>query len=73
MVAYLTSATTWTIRDKFARLTQMATILNLEKVNKDYGFQSNKMMNNKFRLLLKKSPLCVIGRMVSGSALSSKV
>ena len=73
MVAYLTSATTWTIRDKFARLTQMATILNLEKVNKDYGFQSNKMMNNKFRLLLKKSPVCVIGRMVSGSVLSSKV
>ncbi|KAL3859523.1 hypothetical protein ACJMK2_009739 [Sinanodonta woodiana] len=33
LVAYLTTVTTWTIRDKFARLTQMATILNLEKVN----------------------------------------
>ncbi|XP_032813354.2 conserved oligomeric Golgi complex subunit 4 [Petromyzon marinus] len=32
LVAYLTSITTWTIRDKFARLTQMATILNLERV-----------------------------------------
>ena len=32
LVGYLTSVTTWTIRDKFARLTQMATILNLEKV-----------------------------------------
>ncbi|KAL4234686.1 Golgi transport complex subunit 4 [Mactra antiquata] len=33
LVGYLTSVTTWTIRDKFARLTQMATILNLEKVD----------------------------------------
>lgn len=33
LVAYLTTVTTWTIRDKFARLTQMATILNLERVN----------------------------------------
>ncbi|ESO03274.1 hypothetical protein HELRODRAFT_191984 [Helobdella robusta] len=32
LVGYLTSTTTWTIRDKFARLNQMATILNLEKV-----------------------------------------
>ncbi|KAM6942775.1 conserved oligomeric Golgi complex subunit 4 [Xenentodon cancila] len=32
LVAYLTTMTTWTIRDKFARLTQMATILNLERV-----------------------------------------
>uniref|UniRef100_A0A668UFG8 Conserved oligomeric Golgi complex subunit 4 n=1 Tax=Oreochromis aureus TaxID=47969 RepID=A0A668UFG8_OREAU len=34
LVAYLTTVTTWTIRDKFARLTQMATILNLER---DHG------------------------------------
>lgn len=34
LVAYLTTVTTWTIRDKFARLTQMATILNLERVIK---------------------------------------
>lgn len=33
LVGYLSSVTTWTIRDKFARLTQMATILNLERVN----------------------------------------
>ncbi|OCT84665.1 conserved oligomeric Golgi complex subunit 4 [Xenopus laevis] len=32
LIAYLTTVTTWTIRDKFARLTQMATILNLERV-----------------------------------------
>uniref|UniRef100_A0A3Q3GFY1 Conserved oligomeric Golgi complex subunit 4 n=1 Tax=Labrus bergylta TaxID=56723 RepID=A0A3Q3GFY1_9LABR len=32
LVAYLTTVTTWTIRDKFARLTQMANILNLERV-----------------------------------------
>ena len=33
LVGYLSNVTTWTIRDKFARLTQMATILNLEKVS----------------------------------------
>ncbi|KAM6430718.1 conserved oligomeric Golgi complex subunit 4 isoform 1-T1 [Liasis olivaceus] len=32
LIAYLTTITTWTIRDKFARLSQMATILNLERV-----------------------------------------
>ncbi|XP_006878683.1 PREDICTED: conserved oligomeric Golgi complex subunit 4 isoform X2 [Elephantulus edwardii] len=32
LVAYLTTVTTWTIRDKFARLSQMATILNLDRV-----------------------------------------
>ncbi|XP_068722014.1 conserved oligomeric Golgi complex subunit 4-like isoform X2 [Montipora capricornis] len=33
LVGYLTAVTQWTIRDKFARLTQIATILNLEKVS----------------------------------------
>ena len=32
LVGYLTAITQWTIRDKFARLTQIATVLNLEKV-----------------------------------------
>ncbi|ESO82827.1 hypothetical protein LOTGIDRAFT_108827, partial [Lottia gigantea] len=43
LVGYLTSVTTWTIRDKFARLTQMATILNLEKVSEilDYWGQNS--------------------------------
>ncbi|XP_073824821.1 conserved oligomeric Golgi complex subunit 4 isoform X2 [Musca autumnalis] len=31
--AYLTSATSWFVRDKMTRLTQIATILNLEKVS----------------------------------------
>lgn len=30
--SYLTGATSWSVRDKLARLTQMATLLNLEKV-----------------------------------------
>lgn len=30
--SYLTAATTWSVRDKFARLTQIATILNLDRV-----------------------------------------
>ncbi|GAA6107300.1 conserved oligomeric Golgi complex subunit 4, partial [Tachysurus ichikawai] len=33
LVAYLSSVTSWTIRDKFARLTQIGTILNLERVS----------------------------------------
>lgn len=31
--AYLASATSWSVRDKMTRLTQIATILNLEKVS----------------------------------------
>ncbi|KAG1692940.1 Conserved oligomeric Golgi complex subunit 4 [Nymphon striatum] len=43
LVSYLTSVTTWTIRDKFARLTQISTILNLEKVSEisDYWGQNS--------------------------------
>lgn len=33
LVTYLNSATSWSVRDKFARLTQIATVLNLEKVS----------------------------------------
>nr|XP_018899080.1 PREDICTED: conserved oligomeric Golgi complex subunit 4 [Bemisia tabaci] len=33
LVSYLSKATTWSIRDKFARLTQILTVLNLEKVS----------------------------------------
>ncbi|KAK7862604.1 hypothetical protein R5R35_005641 [Gryllus longicercus] len=32
LASFLTSSTSWSVRDKFARLTQMATLLNLEKV-----------------------------------------
>ena len=32
LVGYLTSLTAWPIRDKFARLSEMATLLSLEKV-----------------------------------------
>lgn len=31
--SYLTAATSWSVRDKMIRLTQIATLLNLEKVN----------------------------------------
>ncbi|CAG5130857.1 unnamed protein product [Candidula unifasciata] len=43
LVGYLSSVTTWTVRDKFARLTQMATILNLERVSEimDYWGQNS--------------------------------
>ncbi|XP_028391854.1 conserved oligomeric Golgi complex subunit 4-like [Dendronephthya gigantea] len=33
LVGYLTAITQWTVRDRFARLTQMATILNMERVS----------------------------------------
>jgi len=33
LVAYLSAATTWTIRDRFTRLTQIVTLLNLEKLS----------------------------------------
>ncbi|XP_065827817.1 conserved oligomeric Golgi complex subunit 4-like [Oscarella lobularis] len=33
LVAYLSSVTQWTVRDRFARLTQLATLLNLERVS----------------------------------------
>ena len=32
LASYLATATSWSIRDKFARLTQIATILSIEKV-----------------------------------------
>ena len=38
LVGYLTAVTQWTIRDKFARLTQIATILNLERVREQRTF-----------------------------------
>uniref|UniRef100_UPI00398E7DF9 conserved oligomeric Golgi complex subunit 4 isoform X2 n=1 Tax=Pristiophorus japonicus TaxID=55135 RepID=UPI00398E7DF9 len=43
LIAYLTSVITWTIRDKFARLSQMATVLNLERVTEilDYWGQNS--------------------------------
>lgn len=33
MVAYLSTVTTWTIRDRLIRLTQIVTLLNLEKLS----------------------------------------
>ncbi|CAA9997647.1 unnamed protein product, partial [Nesidiocoris tenuis] len=33
LVSYFSTATSWSVRDKLARLTQVATVLNLEQVN----------------------------------------
>lgn len=33
LVSYLTSTTSWSIRDKFSRLTQISTLLNLERLS----------------------------------------
>ena len=43
VVGYLSSQTQWPVRDKFTRLMQMTTILNLESVSRDHvilGFSS---------------------------------
>lgn len=32
LVSFLTSVTTWSVRDRFSKLTQMSTVLNLETV-----------------------------------------
>ena len=32
LVSFLSNVTTWSVRDKFSRLTQMSTVLNLETV-----------------------------------------
>ncbi|XP_025831494.1 conserved oligomeric Golgi complex subunit 4 [Agrilus planipennis] len=41
LAAYLTTTTSWSIRDKFARLTQIATVLNLEKVSEISDYWGN--------------------------------
>ena len=33
LASYLAAATSWSVRDKFARLSQIATILSVEKVD----------------------------------------
>ena len=33
LVSFLSSVTTWSIRERFSRLTQMATLVNLESVD----------------------------------------
>ena len=41
--SFLTGATSWSVRDKMTRLTQIATLLNLDKVSElnDYWNPSN--------------------------------
>ncbi|KAK4879456.1 hypothetical protein RN001_007602 [Aquatica leii] len=41
LAGYLTSATTWSVRDKFTRLSQIATILNLERVTEINDYWGN--------------------------------
>ncbi|CAF0860435.1 unnamed protein product [Didymodactylos carnosus] len=38
LITYLTSATTWSIRDKFQRLSQIATLLSLEKLKEIHDY-----------------------------------
>ncbi|KAF2904327.1 hypothetical protein ILUMI_01855 [Ignelater luminosus] len=41
LASYLTTTTTWSVRDKFARVTQIATILNLERVSEISDYYGN--------------------------------
>ncbi|KAJ8982447.1 hypothetical protein NQ317_010187 [Molorchus minor] len=38
LAGYITAATSWSVRDKFARLTQIATVINLEQLNEIYDY-----------------------------------
>ena len=41
LVSFFTSGTSWSIREKFSKLTQMAIILNLESVEEIQDFNEN--------------------------------
>lgn len=41
LASYITAATSWSVRDKFARLTQIATVLNLEQVSEIADYWGN--------------------------------
>nr|CAI5840793.1 unnamed protein product [Callosobruchus analis] len=41
LAGYITATTSWSVRDKFARLTQIATVLNLEQLNEIYDYWGN--------------------------------
>lgn len=41
LACYLTTSTSYSIRDRFARLTQIATILNLERINEISDYWGN--------------------------------
>lgn len=41
LAGYLTTSTSYSIRDKFARLTQIATLLNLEKISEISDYWGN--------------------------------
>lgn len=44
--SYLTGATSWSVRDKMVRLTQIATLLNLEQVSELADYWSSTNSNN---------------------------
>jgi len=50
--SFLTSVTTWTIRDKFARLSQMAALLNLETLGELAEVERAKLSSGEVRTLL---------------------
>lgn len=41
LAGYITAVTSWSVRDRFARLTQIATVLNLEQLNEIYDYWGN--------------------------------
>lgn len=50
LTTYLTSATSWSIRDKFTRLIQIATILNMERVTEISEYEQLSGENFSWRL-----------------------
>ncbi|XP_018565515.1 conserved oligomeric Golgi complex subunit 4 [Anoplophora glabripennis] len=41
LAGYITTTTSWSVRDKFARLTQIATVLNLEQLSEIHDYWGN--------------------------------
>ncbi|KAJ8918457.1 hypothetical protein NQ315_008154 [Exocentrus adspersus] len=41
LAGYMTATTSWSVRDKFGRLTQIATVVNLEQLNEIYDYWGN--------------------------------
>lgn len=48
--SYLTSATSWSVRDKLARMNQIATVLNLERVSELTDFYNPNDTGTAWRL-----------------------
>ena len=52
LVSFLTNVTTWSVREKFARLSQIATVLNLESVGEMQEISTPNISHGEIRQVL---------------------